>query len=75
MAKNFHLSLPFEKFPYASNLVKLYFGKFSWPRQEVPEDQNCNFVWNANLLGDQPIVAAPAYIGIVVFFLDYSFVY
>jgi hypothetical protein len=23
---------------------------------------------NANLLGDQPIVAAPAYIGIVVFF-------
>jgi hypothetical protein len=26
-------------------------------------------VSDANLLGDQPIVAAPAYIGIVVFFL------
>jgi hypothetical protein len=25
---------------------------------------------NANLLGDQPIVAAPAYIGIVVFFWE-----
>jgi hypothetical protein len=44
-------------------------------RQKVPQIQTGNFVWNANLLGDQPIVAAPAYIGIVVFFLDYSFVY
>jgi ABC-type Fe3+-siderophore transport system permease subunit len=33
----------------------------------VPEGQAADYVkGNANLLGDQPIVAAPAYIGIVV---------
>lgn len=39
-------------------------------RQGVPQDQAVNFVSGMpTYWGDQPIVAAPAYIGIVVFFL------
>jgi hypothetical protein len=41
----------------------------------VPEGQAADYVKRNQLIGDQPIVAAPAYIGIVVFFGNYSFVY
>jgi hypothetical protein len=42
----------------------------------VPEGQAADYVKGMpTYWGDQPIVAAPAYIGIVVFFGNYSFVY
>jgi hypothetical protein len=42
--------------------------------QGVPEGQAADYVKGMpTYWGDQPIVAAPAYIGIVVFFGNYSF--
>jgi hypothetical protein len=47
-----------------SNMYEFMIG------QGVPEDQATDFVSGMpTYWGDQPIVAAPAYIGIVVFFL------